>query len=66
MDDLEDLWTTLLSGDAGLIRRVWGDLTDAEARAVTEHLKKMIDEAGYREEQKEAARLALEAIRNAG
>jgi len=66
MDDLEDLWATLLSGDAGLIRRVWGDLTDAEARAVTEHLKKMIDEAGYREEQKEAARLALEAIRNAG
>ena len=66
MDDLEDFWTTLLSGNAGLIRRVWSDLTDDEARAVVAHLKRMMEDEGYSEEQKQAAQKALEAIREAG
>lgn len=66
MDELEDLWTVLLSGNAGLIRRVWGDLTDDEAKSVVAHLNKMVEEEGYSEEQKGSARKALEAIREAG
>jgi len=66
MNDFQDLWTALLSSDAGLIRRVWGDLTDDEAKSVVAHLNKMVDEEGYSEEQKGAARKALEAIREAG
>lgn len=65
-EDLEELWSGLLSSDPGLIRRIWNDLTDDEARAVAEHLQKMISEAGFSEEQKQAAQTALEAIREAG
>ena len=65
-DDLEELWTGLLSGDAGLIRRIWNDLTDEEASTVAEHLRKMIAEEGFSEEQKQAAQKALEAIQETG
>lgn len=66
MDNFDDLWLTLLSGNNGLIQRVWTDLTDEEAKEVGDHLRKMVNEEGYSEEQKEAARKALEAIRRAG
>ena len=65
-DDLEKLWTGLLSCDPGLIRRIWSDLTDEEATAVAEHLRKMIAEEGFSEEQKRAAQTALDAIQQAG
>ena len=66
MDNFDDLWLTLLSGNNGLIQRMWNDLTDEEARVVSDHLRKMVNEDGYSEEQKEAAQRALEAIRRAG
>lgn len=66
MDNFDDLWLTLLSGNNGLIQRVWNDLTDEEARGVSDHLHKMVNEDGYSEEQKEAAQRALETIRRAG
>lgn len=66
MDNLEDLWTALLSGDAALVRRVWNDLTDEEASAISDHLKHMAVDHEFSEEQQEAARRALEAIRRAG
>ena len=67
MDDtLSDVWEAMLSGNPGLIRRVWGDLTDDEAQAVIAHLKKMVEDETYDEGQREAARKALEAIRDAG
>lgn len=66
MDDLERLWGALLSGDANAIRKTWNDLEDDEAEAIADHLKHMLADAAYSNEQKEAARLALEAIQHAG
>ena len=64
--DISDVWKALLSENPGLIRRAWGDLTDDEARAVIAHLKKMIADEAYGDAQRQAARVALEAIREAG
>ena len=66
MDNLEDIWQALLSEDRALIRRVWGDLTDEEAKAVTAHLRKIVDDETYSEAQRRAAQAALDAIREAG
>ena len=66
MDNPEDLWKALLSGDEALVRRVWNDLTDDEASAISDHLKHMAADQEFSEEQKEAARRALEAIQRAG
>lgn len=66
MENLSGLWDALLSENPGLIRRVWGDLTDDEARAVIAHLKKMVEDETYSDSQRQAARVALEAIREAG
>lgn len=66
MENLSGLWDALLSESPGLIRRVWGDLTDDEARAVIAHLKKMVEDETYSDGQRQAARVALEAIREAG
>ena len=65
-DNLSGVWEAMLSENPGLIRRVWGDLTDDEAQAVIAHLKKMVEDEAYSEGQREAARRALEAIREAG
>jgi hypothetical protein len=66
MDNTDNLWLTLLSGNTSLIQEAWADLTDEEARAIGDHLRQMVSEEGYSEEQKEAALKALEAIRRAG
>ncbi len=66
VENLSDVWEALLSENPGLIRRVWGDLTDDEARAVIAHLRKMVEDETYGEGQRQAARVALEAIREAG
>ncbi|MBM4422875.1 MAG: hypothetical protein FJ030_05715 [Chloroflexi bacterium] len=66
MDNLEDIWQALLSEDRGLIRRVWGDLTDEEAKAVITHLRKIVEDETYSEEQRRAAQAALDAIHEAG
>jgi hypothetical protein len=66
MENISGLWDALLSENPGLIRRAWGGLTDDEARAVIAHLKKMVDDKTYSDGQRQAARAALEAIREAG
>ncbi len=66
MENLSGLWDALLSENPGLIRRAWGDLTDDEARLVIAHLKKMVEDETYSDGQRQAARVALEAIREAG
>lgn len=66
MKNVSGLWEALLSENPGLIRRTWGDLTDDEARAVIAHLKKMVEDETYGDSQRQAARVALEAIREAG
>jgi len=66
MDNLQKLWAGLLSRDSAAIRRTWGDVADDEADAIADHLKHMLNDDTYSAEQKEAARIALEAIQNAG
>lgn len=66
MENLEELWSALLSENAGVIRKLWGDLTDEEAKAVLEHLRKMAGDETYSAEQRRAAQAALDAIREAG
>lgn len=62
MDDLENLWGTLLSGDPAQIKSAWKGLSEDEARSVRAHLQKMAGDEGYSEAQKEAARQALTVI----
>jgi hypothetical protein len=66
MDNLEDLWTGLLSGDEAVVRQIWDDLTDDDARAVSAHLKNMAEDSSFSEEQRQAARRALQAILRTG
>jgi len=66
MENISGIWDALLSETPGLIRRAWGGLTDDEARAVIAHLKKMVEDETYSDGQRQAARVALEAIRQAG
>ena len=63
MDDLDNLWAELLSADPARIRRAWSKLTDAEALAVLEHLRRMKDEAGWQPAQRQSAEVALRVVR---
>lgn len=63
---LDEILQILLSGNAGLIRRVWNNLTDDEAKAVADRLQRVIADDGYTPEQKVSAQNALNAIREAG
>ena len=56
----------LIVEDSAVIRKTWGDVADDEADAIADHLKHMLSDDTYSAEQKEAARIALEAIQNAG
>jgi len=63
MANLDNLWDDLLSADPARIRRAWGNLTDDEALAVLEHLRRMKDEPGWQPAQREAAEVALRIVR---
>jgi hypothetical protein len=63
MDDLEQMWEALLSGDPARVRRMWSELTDDECLAVLAHLRRMRDELGWDPAQRDAAALAVEIIR---
>jgi hypothetical protein len=62
MDDLEQLWESLLSSDRARIRRAWLGLTDDEAQSVLAHLTRMRDEAGWDPTQRDAATFALQVL----
>ena len=62
MDNLDNLWIELLSADPARIRRAWGKLTDEEALAVLEHLRRMKDEAGWQLAQRQSAEAALRVV----
>jgi hypothetical protein len=64
MDDLELVWEALLSGDPARIRRAWRDLTDDEALSVLAHLARMRDDEGWSAEQRDAAAVALQVLRD--
>lgn len=61
-DDLEKLWSDLLSGDAMRVRAAWQTLTTSERRAVRTHLRRMASEDGWTELQRGAAQAALAAL----
>ncbi len=61
---LERLWSELLSNEAPRVRGAWANLTDDEALAVLEHLKRMRDEPGWSDDQRAAARFALDVVRD--
>ena len=66
MDELEGVWAGLLSGDEAVVRQIWCDLTDDDAQAIATHFKKMAADSSYSEQQRQAARHALQAILRAG
>ncbi|MBP7690778.1 MAG: hypothetical protein KA764_02625 [Anaerolineales bacterium] len=59
---LDDLWEALLSEEAPRIRKAWLALTDDEAGAVLEHLRRMTTEPDWADLQRQAAGAALAAI----
>ncbi len=61
--ELDDVWEAILSGDEPRIRKAWGGLTDDECQALLTHLRRMADEDGWHELQKESAATALRVIR---
>lgn len=60
--DIDELWEQLLSGEAARVRRAWHELTDEEAAAVLDHLRRMASEDGWQPAQRQAAAAALDAI----
>ncbi len=62
MTDLDELWEALLSEDSARIRRVWEDVTDAEAQAILAHLARMRDDEGWSDGQRAAAVAALQTL----
>jgi hypothetical protein len=65
MENLDNFWEELLSEDPARIRRAWGDLTDEEALAVLDHLRRMAEEEGWHPDQRRAAAAALRVVREA-
>jgi hypothetical protein len=63
MDNLEQIWSALLSSDPARIRHVWSELTDDESLAVLAHLRRMRDEPGWDPTQRDAAAQALAILR---
>ncbi len=62
LDGPEAFWEALLSSEPARIRRAWRQLTDAEALAALEHLRKMTAEPGWQPAQQQAAAEALRVI----
>ncbi len=61
---LELFWGEILSREPGRIRAAFAELTDEEERqAVLAHLRRMVNEAGWAEPQRESAQRALVALK---
>jgi hypothetical protein len=61
--NIEKVWEALLSEEPPRIRHAWLELTDEEAVAVLEHLKRMASGEEWAEAQRHAAATALAVIR---
>jgi hypothetical protein len=64
MNELEQLWSDLLSANPERITHRWKSLSPDEAQAVKAHLANIIEDADYSNAQKEAAREAMSIIEN--
>ena len=62
MTDLDEMWEALLSEDPARIRRVWEDVTDAEAQTILAHLTRMRDYEDWSDGQRAAAAAALQTL----
>ncbi len=64
MDDprLEILWGQLLSRKPELVRAAFARLTAEEKVVVLTHLKRMAEESGWQEAQRQSAQAALSAL----
>lgn len=60
--DLESIWSALLSHQPHLIRAAFETLSTEEQAAVLAHLKRMAEEPGWHDEQRASARAALAAL----
>lgn len=60
--DLESLWSALLSRNPDLILAAYHVLSAQEQAAVLAHLKRMAEEPGWHDEQRASARAALAAL----
>jgi hypothetical protein len=62
MNDLESIWSSLLSRDTGEIRKKFAQLDPASRKVTLEHLQNMVTTAGWHPEQVASARIALHAL----
>ena len=62
MDELEQLWSDILSSDPQRITLRWKSLSPDEAQAIKAHLTNIVEDADYSDTQKDSAREALRII----
>ncbi len=58
----EELWSRLLSRQAGLIEAAFVSLTAEQKAAVLTHLTRMTEESGWHAEQRLSAKAALKVL----
>jgi len=62
IDPVEQFWDNMLSRQPERIRAAYGSLTAADKENLITHLKNMVSEEGWQEEQRKSAQAALDAI----
>lgn len=60
---IEAFWNEILSEEPARVRKAWLDLDDEEAEALIKHLRRMTDEDGWSQPQRQSAGAALKIIR---
>lgn len=61
-DDLEALWSGLLSRDTTTVRLVFNSLSKREQDAIVKHLERMSTEPGWHPAQRASAKAALKIL----
>jgi len=62
-DDLDSLWSRLLSRDPQMVRSAFYSLSEGEQKAVIKHLERMSTEPGWHPAQQASAEAALKTLR---
>jgi len=62
LDPLEQIWNQLLSRQPEQVRQAYTNLNPVEQKTVLEHLRVMVTEPGWHQEQRFSAQAALDAI----
>ena len=61
-NELESLWENLLSRESGRVVAAYCSLSSDERLSVLTHLRRMVAEAGWQEEQRNSARVAINIL----